>query len=70
MNMNYYRCLLIATTLLVLPACEDSSNSNRKDGVKDAIGARPYEDLRDNAEDAGDAVNEAGRDLRDSIDGR
>jgi len=69
MKLKSYRYLLIASTLLVLPACEDNSNVNRQDGVKDAIGARPYEELRDNTEDAGDAVREAGRDLKDAVDG-
>ncbi len=69
MNMKLYRHLLIASTLLILPACEQKSNVNRSNGVKDAIGARPYEDIRDAAEDAGDAVKEAGRDINDAVNG-
>ncbi len=69
MNMKLYRHLLIASTLLILPACEQKSNVNRPNGVRDAIGARPYEEIRDAAEDAGDAVNEAGRDIKDAVNG-
>ena len=69
MNMKLYHHLLIAITLLILPACEQNSDVNQADGVKDAIGARPYEDIRDAAEDAGDAVKEAGRDIKDAVNG-
>ena len=67
--MRFYRHLLIALTLLILPACEQKSDVNRSDGVKDAIGARPYENIRDTAEEAGDAVKEAGRDIKDAVNG-
>lgn len=65
MHMKLYRHLLIALTLLILPACEQ--NSNRPDGVKDAIGARPYEEIRDTAEDVGDTVKDAGHDIKDAV---
>lgn len=68
-NMKLYHHLLIAITLLTLPACEQNSNGNQANGVKDAIGARPYEDIRDAAEDVGDAVNEAGRNIKDAVKG-
>lgn len=67
--MKLYRHLLIAITLLILPACEQQSNVNPANGVRDAIGARPYEGIRDAAEDAGDAVKEAGRDIKDAVNG-
>lgn len=69
MNMKLYHHLLIAITLLTLPACEQNSNSNKANGVKDAMGARPYEDIRDAAEDVGDAVKDAGRDIKDAVNG-
>ena len=69
MKSKLYRYLLIANTLLVLPACEQKSNVNQQNGVRDAIGARPYEELRDAAEDAGDAVKEAGRDIKEAVKG-
>jgi hypothetical protein len=68
MNMKSYRHLPIALALLILPACEQS-NVNRPNGVKDAMGARPYENIRDAAEDAGAAVKEAGRDIKDAVSG-
>lgn len=70
MKSKLSRYLLIAITLVVLPACEQQSNVNRQNGVKDAIGARPYEELRDAAEDAGDAVKQTGRDFKDAVNGQ
>jgi hypothetical protein len=67
--MKLFQHFLITIALVILPACEQKSNVNQSDGVKDAIGARPYEGIRDAAEDAGDAVNEAGRDIKDAVDG-
>jgi len=69
LNMKLYLHLLIASMLLSLPACEQKSNVNRPNGVRDAIGSRPYEGMRDAAEDAGDAVKEAGRDIKDAVNG-
>jgi len=37
--------------------------------VNDAIGARPYENIRDAAEDAGDAVKKAGKEVKDAVGG-
>ncbi len=69
MNTKLYGHLLIASSLLILPACEQKSNVNQKNGVRDAIGGRPYEGIRDAAEDTGDKVKEAGRDLKDAVNG-
>ncbi len=55
--------------LLIVPACERTLNDNRPDGVKDAIGARPYEGIRDSAEEAGDAVKEAGQNVKEAVNG-
>jgi hypothetical protein len=67
--MKLYRHLLVAIPLLALPACEQKSNVNQSNGARDAIGARPYENIRDNAEDAGEAVKEAGRDMKEAVNG-
>ncbi|QDU28659.1 hypothetical protein ETAA8_37620 [Anatilimnocola aggregata] len=69
MKLKLSRYLLVAITLLVLPACEQKPNANRQNGVRDALGARPYEEMRDAAEDAGDAVKQTGRDLKDAVNG-
>jgi len=66
--MKLYCHLFIAGSLLLLPACNRDS-SNQSGGVKDAIGSRPYEDIRDAAEDAGDSVKEAGQDLKNVVTG-
>jgi len=65
--MKPYRYLLVAAALLAVPACDQNSNVNQKDGVKDALDARPNEGVRDAAEDAGDAVRDAGHDAKDAI---
>jgi outer membrane biogenesis lipoprotein LolB len=70
MSTKKYLHLLAASVLLLLPACEQKPNVNQQDGIKDAIGARPYEGARDAAEDASDTVKEAGRDIKDAVDGK
>ena len=65
--MKLHGHLLIAAVLLTLPACEQKSNVNRTDGVKDAFDARPNEGIRDAGEDIGDAVKDAGRDIKDAV---
>jgi len=67
--MKLHLHLLAAAALVTLPACEQQSGSNRTDGVKDAIGARPYEGIRDAGEEIGADVREVGRDLKDAVGG-
>ncbi len=67
--MKWYSLLLVAIALLCLPACEQKPNGNQQNGVKDALGARPYEEIRDAAEDASDAVKEAGQDIKGAVNG-
>lgn len=69
MNTKLYAHLLIISSLIILPACDQKSNGNQKNGVKDALGGRPYEGARDAAEDAGDNVKKAGQDLKDAVNG-
>ncbi len=65
--MKLYVHVLIATTLLTVPACEQKPNVNRTDGIKDALDARPNEGIRDAAEDIGHAVKDAGRDIKNAV---
>jgi hypothetical protein len=62
--------LLIAAALAALPGCEQQPNSNRTDGVNDAIGARPYEGIRDAGEELGAQVKDVGRDLKAAANGK
>jgi hypothetical protein len=64
--MKHHRYLLITATLLILPAC-DSSNNNQTDGIKDALDARPHEEIRDAGEDVGAAVKDAGGEIKDTV---
>ena len=65
--MKLYRYILVAAALLTLPACEQGSNSNRTDGVKDALDARPNENILDAGEDIEAAVKDVGRDIKDAV---
>lgn len=56
----------LAAMLLTLTACESKPNLNQKDGVKDALDARPNEELRDAGEQVGDAVKDAGHEIKDA----
>ena len=59
--------ILVAVSLLTLPACEQTHNANKTDGIKDALDARPNEELRDLGEDAGKAAKDVGRDIKDAL---
>ncbi|MBA3481945.1 MAG: hypothetical protein H0T51_09035 [Pirellulales bacterium] len=65
--MKLHSHLLIAAALLTLPACEQKSNVNQTDGLKDAFDARPQEGIRDAGEQIGEAVKDAGRDIKDAV---
>jgi len=65
--MKLHGHLLIAAALLTLPACEQKSNVNQTDGLKDAFDARPHEEMRDAGEQIGEAVKDAGRDIKDAV---
>jgi hypothetical protein len=65
--MKSPRYLLFAVALVVLPACEQKSNVNQTDGVKDALDVRSNEGIRDAGEDIGDAVKDAGKDIKDAV---
>lgn len=65
--MKHHRYLLITALLLTLPACDTSSNNNQTDGIKDALDARPHEEIRDAGEDVGAAVKDAGGEIKDTV---
>ncbi len=67
--MKHYRQLfiLLAAALLTLPACEQKPNANKTDGIKDALDARPNEEMRDLGEDIGKAAKDVGRDIKDAV---
>jgi hypothetical protein len=59
--------VLLAFSLIALPACNRDGNVNQADGVKDALDVRPNEELRDAGEAVGDAIKDAGKDLKDAV---
>ena len=65
--MKPYSLVLVAAAILVLPACEQRTTSEKVgNAVDDALDRRPGEKVRDAAEDTGDAIKEAGKDLKDA----
>jgi len=65
--MMLHRHLLIAVSLLTLPACEQRSNVNQTDGLRDAFDSRPHEGVRDAGEQIDAAVKDAGRDIKNAV---
>ena len=65
MHRNFF--ILIAASLLTLPACERQPNSNKTDGIKDALDARPDEKMRDLVEDIEKSAKDIGRDVKDAV---
>ena len=67
--MKQYRplLLLVVASVLTLPACEQTPNANKTDGIKDALDVRPNEELRDLGEGVGKAAKDVGRDIKDAI---
>jgi hypothetical protein len=57
--------LFAAATLLVIPACDRDANVtepvNQPGGGTDPNGVRPYQGVRDTAEDMSTTPNDAGR---------
>lgn len=66
--MKLHHLLILASSLLILPACEKKSpTDDLKDSVNDALDRRPAEGVRDALEDAGDAVKDAANDAGDAM---
>ena len=70
--MKITRTLLFALPLLfTLAACdkppEPTLGSNNKDSLNDALDRRPNEKARDAVESTGDAVKEAGGEIKDAV---
>ena len=65
--MKRHRYLLFTAALLTLQACDKPSNNNQTDGIKDALDARPNEEIRDVGEDVGAAVKDAGGEIKDTV---
>lgn len=59
--------ILVVASMLTLPACEQRPSTNNTDGIKDALDARPNEEMRDLGEDVGKAAKDIGRDLKDAV---
>jgi gas vesicle protein len=65
--MKLHHLLIVATTLLALPACEKQTTTEKiKDKVDDALDRRPGEKVLDAAEDVKDAAKDVGRDIKDA----
>jgi hypothetical protein len=69
MKLTYLYMLMIAATLMVLPACDQPKTGTEKvmDNVDDALDRRPGEKARDAADAAGDKLEDAGKDIKESV---
>lgn len=63
--------LLSLPLLFALSACnkppEPTLGSNNKDSLNDALDRRPNEQARDAVESTGDAIKEAGGEIKDAV---
>lgn len=59
--------LILVVVLLTLSGCEQQSNSNKKDGIKDALDTRPSEEMRDLGEDIETSTKDVGRDIKKAV---
>lgn len=66
--MKSYYPLIIAA-LIALSACDQNKadSSAAKDNVDDILDRRPGEKVRDAAEDAGDKLKGAGKEIKETI---
>ncbi len=67
MKMHRKLFILTAASLLTLSGCEQQSNANKTDGLKDALDIRPNEKMRDAGEDIEKAAKNVGRDIKDAV---
>jgi ferritin-like metal-binding protein YciE len=69
MKPYYLLILMIATTILVLPACDQKQTGTEKamNKVDDALDRRSGEKARDAAEDASDKLEDAGKEIKESV---
>lgn len=67
--MKLTHLLMIAVATVALGACgqkNESAGEKIGSAVDDALDQRPAEELRDAAEDAGDAVEDAAKDVKEA----
>ncbi len=67
MKMHRKLLILMAASLITLPACDQSKDVNKKDGIKDAMDTRPNEELRDLGEGMDKAAKDVGRDIKNAV---
>jgi uncharacterized protein YjbJ (UPF0337 family) len=67
--MKSTNLLILVSTLIALPACEQkpSTTEKVKDAVNDGLDRRPAEKLQDAAEDAKDGIKDAAGDTKDAL---
>jgi hypothetical protein len=67
--MKILHLLLVAATIIILPACEEPKTPGQKIGnaIDDALDKRPGEKALDAAEDTRDAIKNATRDVKDAV---
>ncbi len=68
MRPYYLFILIIAATVLILPACEKQTGTEKvMNKVDDALDRRPGEKIRDAAEDMGHEIDDAAKEIKTGV---
>lgn len=67
--MKQYHTLIIAAAILALSACDQNQTGSEKvmDNANDILDRRPGEKVRDAAEDIGDKLKGAGKEIKEEV---
>ena len=67
--MKQYYALIIAAAILALSACDQNQTGSEKvmDNANDILDRRPGEKVRDAAEDIGDKLKGAGKEIKEEV---
>lgn len=67
--MKQYYTLIIAAAILALSACDQNQTGSEKvmDNANDILDRRPGEKVRDAAEDIGDKLKGAGKEIKEEV---
>lgn len=67
--MKLYYSLIIVAIIFVLSACDQNKTGSEKvmDNANDILDRRPGEKVRDAAEDVGDELKGAGKEIKETV---
>ncbi|WP_297324343.1 hypothetical protein [Nitrosomonas sp.] len=67
--MKQYYALILIVAILALSACDQNQTGSEKvmDNANDILDRRPGEKVRDAAEDVGDELKGAGKEIKETV---